>query len=370
MTLRVPSYAQVKAFYGLSILVSFCAFAAIGWQKLERTPRLLQMSLGVIMFCCAANSIAAVWIRSSATQHIYASRRLLAEHPDAALKEAAQAVKEEPSNATAGCYLAAILDETGKSSEAMERATAAAQLEPADNRCQLQLAINLAKQGTLDSAMALARQIAQVEPENSRAYRLLSICARQLRRTDETIATGRDALAITPFDAESHYRLGLDAGEIGDFVTAVPQFAYALLLQPNTAEIEKKLHLAVDFAAKTPNASANLKAIASSAPDSPWLLNELAWVFATHSDAALRDGPRAVQLSERACALTERKQPAFLATTAAAYAEIGKFSEAVATAREAGSLAQSKGDAKTVALTADMLTAFQANERYREAPVP
>src|SRR5207249_3376990 len=52
MTLRVASYAQVKAFYGLSILVSLCAFAALGWQKLERRPRLLQLALGAVMLCC------------------------------------------------------------------------------------------------------------------------------------------------------------------------------------------------------------------------------------------------------------------------------------------------------------------------------
>jgi hypothetical protein len=101
---------------------------------------------------------------------------------------------------------------------------------------------------------------------------------------------------------------------MGDFTTAAHQFGYALLLRPNRSEIADKLHLALRFAAQSSNASSQLKAIASSPPDSPPLLNQLAWLFATHPDAARRDGPRAVQLSERACALTERKQAAFLTT--------------------------------------------------------
>jgi tetratricopeptide (TPR) repeat protein len=163
-----------------------------------------------------------------------------------------------------------------------------------------------------------------------------------------------------------HYRIGLAAGGIGDFTTAAHQLAYALLLWPNRPEIAGKLHLAVRFAAQSLNAPTQLEAIASSAPDSAPLLNELAWLFATHPDAALRDGRRAVQLSERACALTERKQPVLLATAAAAYAEIGKFPEAIATAKDALSLARSNGDAKTAGLAENLLRSFQSNQPYRE----
>src|SRR5947207_15243956 len=137
-------------------------------------------------------------------------------------------------------------------------------------------------------------------------------------------------------------------------------------MESKPSEIANKLHLAMRFAAQGSNAPSTLKAIASSPPDSAPLLNELAWLFATHPDAALRDGPRAVQLSERACALTEPKQPMLIATLAAAYAEVGKFSEAIATAQNALSLARSSGDAKTAGLAENLLTAFRLNQPYRE----
>jgi len=68
--------------------------------------------------------------------------------------------------------------------------------------------------------------------------------------------------------------------------------------------------------------------------------------------------------------LTEPKQPVLLATAAAAYAEVGKFPEAIATARDALSLARSNGDAKTAGLAENLLRSFQSNQPYREETRP
>jgi len=369
MTLRVASYAQVKAFYGLSAVAPLCAFAAIGWEKLGSTHRFLRFALATFLFFWAVNSYAAVWIRSSATQHIYAGRRLISEHRlDSAAVEAREAIKNEPSNATAQCFLAAILDDTGQIQEALEQTKLGIELDPTDGHCQLQMAINFARQHNVEQAMTQARHVTELEPENSRAYDVLFSCARQLRRTQEAIAIGRDALAVSPFDADLHYRMGLAAGEVGDFPSAAPQFAYALLLQPSRAEIAQKLHLTLTFAARAPSAPTQLTAIASAAPESPILLNELAWIFATDPDPAVRNGAEAVRQSEKASALTNRTRPDYLATLAAAYAEVGRFLEAIATVRDAISLARSKGDSKTAALAENLLSVFQANQPYREEP--
>ncbi len=65
------------------------------------------------------------------------------------------------------------------------------------------------------------------------------------------------------------------------------------------------------------------------APDSAREHNFLAWLLATCSDDSVRDGSRAVAEAEKACQLTKWKNSYYLDTLAAAYAETGRFDEAI-----------------------------------------
>src|SRR5262249_24055260 len=161
----------------------------------------------------------------------------------------------------------------------------------------------------------------ELERENSNACSLVFAIAHELHRSQEALAAGADALAISPFDPALHNRMGQAAGEIGDFTHATQHLAYASLLAPKRTDVVDKLNLAIRFAAQSSNAPSQLREIADAAPDSPPLLNKLAWIFATSPNASLRDGPRAVEFAERACALTQHRQPVPLVSAAAAYAE-------------------------------------------------
>jgi tetratricopeptide (TPR) repeat protein len=64
-------------------------------------------------------------------------------------------------------------------------------------------------------------------------------------------------------------------------------------------------------------------------PEDPNTLNYLAWIRATCPDDSLRDGTRAVTDAVRACELTNHVFSGFLDTLAAAYAEAGRFEDAI-----------------------------------------
>jgi hypothetical protein len=64
-------------------------------------------------------------------------------------------------------------------------------------------------------------------------------------------------------------------------------------------------------------------------PDLYWAHERKAWILATSPDATYRDGRLAVAAATHANELTNWKFPQFLATLAAAYAEIGDFASAV-----------------------------------------
>jgi len=65
-----------------------------------------------------------------------------------------------------------------------------------------------------------------------------------------------------------------------------------------------------------------------------WVQNNLAWLLATVPDSAVRDGARALALAEQLVAW-RRDDAAYLDTFAAAYAELGRFDDAVKTQRAA-----------------------------------
>ena len=79
------------------------------------------------------------------------------------------------------------------------------------------------------------------------------------------------------------------------------------------------------------------------APNWPEALNNLAWLLSTHPSAEFRNGAEAVSLAERACQLTGRTNFWMLSTLAAAYAEAGRYPEAVSTQRKVCDLAAAQG---------------------------
>ena len=79
------------------------------------------------------------------------------------------------------------------------------------------------------------------------------------------------------------------------------------------------------------------------APKDPHSGSNLAWVLATSSDVSIRDGAKAVKLAEQAVSLSGGGNPLFLRTLAAAYAETGRFSEAIAVIQQAVTIARMQG---------------------------
>jgi len=146
-------------------------------------------------------------------------------------------------------------------------------------------------------------------------------------RLDEAIANYRRAIQINPNRPEIFFHLGMVLGRAERNHEAVVQYREALRLNPDLAGG----------------------------------LNNLAWLLATCPDDELRNGPEAVRLAEHACELTHYGEPLFIGTLAAAYAEAGRYAEAVTTAEKAEQLATRAG------LTAVAVRNRQLLELYRSA---
>ena len=100
------------------------------------------------------------------------------------------------------------------------------------------------------------------------------------------------------------------------------------------------------------------------------VMNNLAWSLATCQPAQDRDGARAVRFAERACEMTQYRQTIMVGTLAAAYAEAGRFAEAVTTAETASTLAAKTGDQTLLARNRQLLELYREGRPYREPATP
>ena len=82
----------------------------------------------------------------------------------------------------------------------------------------------------------------------------------------------------------------------------------------------------------------------------------------------MRDGVTAVRLAQRIVELSGPRRPDFLDTLAAAYAEAGRWPEAVATAEEAVVLAQSASRNTLAAQIQSRLDLYRGGRPYRAPP--
>ena len=368
MTLKVASYAQAKAFYGLSALTPLCFFGALGWEPVTNSRTCLRLITSVLLLVWAMNSLATFWIIPSVAQHLYAVKILGKQGKiEQAATEAGKAVQAGPSNALAHGYRALSLSELGDDAEAMKEAERAVQLAPTDSEAHLNLAI-AAKHTDTERAISEARSAIELGPENSSAYQLLMKCLLESGRYNEAVALGPEWLAVSPFDVAAHSSVAVAMAQTGDLVTAARQLGYVMMLRSDAEEALAQLRQIMLSLAKAPDGSQRLREVATNAPDSPRMLDEVAWLLATFPDSNLRDGAEAVRLAERASALTDRRVPTLLATLAAAYAETGDFSRGIASGEEALSRARSLGDAEGIKLSENILASLRAKVPYRHEP--
>jgi tetratricopeptide (TPR) repeat protein len=368
MTLKVPSYAQAKAFYGLSALTPLCFFGALGWETLTHGSSRYRFVLAALLLIWAMNSFASYWIILSVPQHLYAAKNLGTHNQiDRAASEALKAVEADPSNATARGFHALSLSELGKDQEAIKEAERAVELNPTNSAVHLDLAVS-AKRSDPERAIAEARHAIELGPENSSAHQFLMNCFVESHRYGEASDLGREWLAVTPYDAAAHSALSVALAETGDLTSAAQHFGYVMMLRPEAEQAHAQLRQILLSLARDPDGLQRLRDIAANAPDSPRMLDELAWLLATYPDSKSRDGTEAVRLAERACALTERRIPALLDTLAAAYAEGGDFPRAISVVEEALNDARSSGDNDAVKLSEIILTSLRESLPYRQEP--
>ena len=168
----------------------------------------------------------------------------------------------------------------------------------------------LVAQGQVAAGIAHYDRALEIRPGNAAAENGLAVAYTVQNRPQDAIEHWKKMLEVLPDNVDAHVSLGL---------------LYAGQVRIREALAEWELALRYDET----NAAA---------------ANNIAWVLATSPDPALRDGTRAIELAQIAVRSTNGKSVLQLQALAAAYAEAGKFEEALATVERIRQLAPELGE--------------------------
>jgi tetratricopeptide (TPR) repeat protein len=284
-----------------------------------------------------------------------------------------RAVELKPEYAEAHSNLGKALSVAGRPDEAMAQWRTAVELYPDFADAHASLGFGLARKGRLDEAIAHWRKAVEVNPQLGDVQNNLGVALSEKREFDEAIAHFEKALEVKPGDIEIHNNLGAALLHQRKIAEAIAHFETVLRADPNHAQAQFNLGAALvqegNFDEAIRHFQAALKidaafidaywamgnaydlrgslreALASwagglrLAPNYLPLLKQTAWVMATSPDRSARNGAEAVTLAERARRLTGGHEPEILDALAAAYAEAGRFPEAIETVHRAIALA-------------------------------
>ena len=205
-----------------------------------------------------------------------------------------------------------------------------------------------------------------VTGENPRAEYLLGLSLEHQGRNLEAMAHYRNAISSQPRVKEAFCALGRLFGQQGEWTQAAA--AYLKLLEDNPEDFNAHLGLvvALPHLGQTAEAAMHLNRAIQLCPSTAEDMNNLAWTLAVNPEASLRDGSRAVELARRACELTGYRETIMVGTLGAAYAEAGRFDEAITTAQAACALAEKSGAEQLLEINRHLLEQYRQHQPYRE----
>jgi len=258
------------------------------------------------------------------------------------------------------------LAERGQVVEASEHFRRALEIKPDHAEAHNNLSVALQKQGRLDESIAHAQTALQLNPHYAECHFHLGNTLNQLGRIDEAMSHFRRALEIHPGYTKAHINLGIALLACHRPAEAEQHFRRALEIEPDHLGARQNLGVALDQQGKIRAALEQWRDVLRRQPDQLSVLNRCAWILATTPDASLRNGAEATALAERAVRQTQGLDPAVLDTLAAAYAEAGRFPEAVQAAQSALGQATAAGNVALAAALKMRLERYQAGAPFRD----
>ncbi|RKY66476.1 MAG: hypothetical protein DRQ08_02820 [Candidatus Latescibacterota bacterium] len=222
----------------------------------------------------------------------------------------------------------------------------------------------LMRKGKLKEAVVNYMKALRINPDFADAHNNLGIALARQGMVDRAKEHFLEALRIRPDYVEAYNNLGLALSEEGRMDEAVECFREALRIRPDYEMAFENLITVLIKLGRFGEAEQELEGRLKLRPEDVRSMISLAWLLSTCPDPKLRDGGRAVELAEEVCFRKGYRDARALDVLAAAYAEEGRFEEAVKVARRAARLAFSSGMGSLAEQISERLKLYMKHRAY------
>jgi len=285
--------------------------------------------------------------------------------PEGAISEYQMALRDKPTLQQAHIFLGVALAKQRKLAEAESHYLAALRINPESAVAHNNLAKVLQTGGRLDDAIEHYSAALKFDPHLAQAHNNLGVLLLARGKSLEGTRELREALRLNPDDLETKYNLALALIQQQQWNEAAELLGKVLEKRGNDANAHCQFAVALTHLQRTREAMSHYASALLIQPDFPNALDGLSWILATAQNPAFRNGTEAVRMAQRACELTNRKETQKLKTLAAAYAETGRYRDAVSTMENA---LTASSHATTNEMQA-MLASFKSGKPWREPDI-
>jgi len=226
-------------------------------------------------------------------------------------------------------------------------------------------AVLLKENGAFARAVEVLQKGVASNPDDLRIRSLLGDLHGQEGHLDQAAVQYGAVVKAMPSDFATQRKLALVHLRLKNYAAALSLLERVTRAQPGNALAHVDTASAWLALQEQGKAVDSYRAALKTEPRMPKALNNLAWILATHPDPEIRSGAEAVAVAERLCELSKYTSPVGLDTLATAYAEAGRFADAIATAEKAIGLLAPSADAEKAGNMKRRLELYKQKKPYR-----
>jgi tetratricopeptide (TPR) repeat protein len=283
---------------------------------------------------------------------------------DEASAQFSRALQIKPDYDLSHSNLGQVLADQGKLQQAQEQFELALRCNPNCVAAHVNLGTAYARQNSFEKAHEHFQQALSLDPAHPEANYNMAMLSARNGQLDDALTRFRMALAVKPDFALALHGLGTTLVDAGMAPKAVDYLRQTVALQPERVRYQFDLAHALQKAGNREAAREVYGRALGLEPSLPAAAAQTAWKLATDPDPKARNGKLAVRLAEEACESTDSKESAYLDALSAAYAEEGRYVEAMEAARLAIRGCNNSGEKESMLMR---LHLYEKSQPFRQA---